>query len=111
MLAEAYASGDLEPLEPWAAIKEVARVKKRVTDYALQGRTIVPTFRQLTIEEVQTWSYSNAVVTTFEVWDVEVRATGGDQVLAAEYDQPNRVQYQLERSDDRWRILFRTVLE
>ena len=111
LLADAYATGDLRPLEPWAAIKEVARVHKRIEDYAVQGRRVVPTFHQVTVEEVTTWSYSNAVATSLEVWDVEVRAIGSDQILASEYEQSNRVKYQLERDGDGWHILFRTIQE
>ena len=111
LLGEAYATGDLEPMRPWAAEKEIARVQKRVSDLSYQGRTLVPTFRQLTIEDVNVWNYSNAYVTTHEVWDLVVYATGSEQVLAEEYEQPNRVKYQLKREDDRWRVLFRTIQE
>jgi hypothetical protein len=111
LLAEAYATGDLEPLRPWAAEKEIARVHKRVQDLSYQGRTLVPTFRQLTIEEVNVWNYSNAYVTTLEVWDLVVYPTGSEQVLAEEHEQPNRVKYQLKRDGDQWRVLFRTIQE
>ncbi len=111
LLAEAYATGDLEPLRRWAAEKEIARVHKRVQDLAYSGRTLTPTFRQLTIEDINVWNYSNAYVTTFEVWDLVVRATGSDQILAEEYEQPNRVKYQLKREGEQWRVLFRTIQE
>lgn len=111
LLGEAYASGDLEPLRPYAAEKEISRVFKRVQDLSYQGRTLVPTFRQLTIEDVNVWNYSNAYVTTHEVWDLVVYATGSENVLAEEYEQPNRVKYQLKREGDQWRVLFRTIQE
>ena len=65
----------------------------------------------MTIEDVRIWNYSNAYVTTLEVWDLVVYATGSDQVLASEYEQPNRVKYQLKREGDSWRILFREIQE
>ena len=111
LLAEAYATGDLEPLRPFVAEKEIARVYKRVQDLSYQGRTLKPTFRQLTIEDVNVWNYSNAYVTTHEVWDLVVYATGSENILAEEYEQPNRVKYQLKREGDQWRVLFRTIQE
>ena len=111
LLAEAYFSGDLGPLVPLAAQKEVSSVHKRVSDLALQGRTLKATLHSVTVEHVKVWNYSNALVTTHEVWDLEVFATGTDQILAKEYEQPNRVKYQLKREDDSWRILFREIQE
>lgn len=111
LLGEAYATGNLEKLQPWVAQKEVARVRKRIEDLGQQGRTLVPTFRQLTIEDINIWNRANAYVTTVEVWDLRVLATGTDQVLSEEIAQSNRVKYQLKRGEDRWRILFRTIQE
>ena len=111
LLAEAYAGGDLEPLRPWAAEKEMARIYKRVEELAAQGRTLVPTFRQVTVEELNVWNYSNAYATTLEVWDLEVYASGTEEILSQEYEQSNRVKYQFKRDDDRWRVLFRTIQE
>ena len=109
LLGAAYATGDLEPLEEVVAIKEVARVEKRIHDLGLQGRVLAPTFRQLTIEDVNVFNFANAYVTTLEVWDVRVLAAGTDTVLAEELDQRNRVQYQLKREGGRWRVLFRSI--
>ncbi len=111
LLGEAYATGNLEKLQPWVAQKEVARVRKRIEDLGQQGRTLVPTFRQLTIEDINVWNRANAYVTTVEVWDLRVLATGTDQVLSEEIAQSNRVKYQLKRGEGRWRILFRTIQE
>lgn len=109
LLGEAYASGEFAPLADWAAEKEVSGVRKRVEDLALAGRRLVPTFRSLTIEEIDVWNYSNAYVTSHEVWDLVVYASGTDQVLSQELEQPNRVKYQLKREGGRWRILFRQI--
>lgn len=111
LLAQAYSTGDFSQLEPFAAQKEVSSVHKRVQDLALQGRRLEATLRSVTIEDVNSWNYSNAYVTTHEVWDLVVHATGTDQVLAEEYEQPNRVKYQLKRVEDSWRILFRQIQE
>jgi hypothetical protein len=109
LLGSAYSTGDLEPLEDVVAIKEVARVEKRIHDLRLQGRILAPTFRQLTIEDVNVFNFANAYVTTLEVWDVRVLATGSDTVLAEEIGQRNRVQYQLKRERGSWRVLFRSI--
>jgi len=111
LLAQAYSTGDLGPLAPYAAQKEVSSIHKRVEDLALQGRTLEATLRSVTVEDVKVWNYSNAYATTHEVWDLVVYATGSDQILAKEYEQPNRVKYQLKREDDSWRILFREIQE
>jgi len=109
ILGEAYATGDPSLLEGLAAEKEIARVHKRIEDLSYQGRRLVPTFRSLTIEESNVWNYSNCYVTTLEVWDLEVRATGTEQVLSSQLEQANRVKYQLKREDGHWRVLFRTI--
>ena len=111
LLGEAYATGNLEPLREWAVEKEMSRVMKRLDDLVAQGRRLVPTFRQITIEDVNVWNYSNAFVTTVEVWDLQILATGTENVLAEELGQSNRVKYQLKRDEDRWRVLFRTIQE
>ncbi len=111
LLGQAYAAGELEPLRMGAAVKEVARVGKRINDLAALGRVLSPSFRQLTVEKVNVWNYANAYVTTLEVWDLQVLATGTDTVLSEEKGQTNRVQYQLKREQGRWRILFRSIQE
>jgi hypothetical protein len=109
LLGEVYATGDLSLLEGWAAEKEISRIHKRIEDLSIQGRRLVPTFRSLTVEKANVWNYSNCYVTTLEVWDLEVRATGTEQVLSSQFEKADRVQYQLKRQDDRWRVLFRTI--
>jgi len=109
ILGEVYATGDLSLLEGWAAEKEISRIHKRIEDLSIQGRRLIPTFRSLTVEKANVWNYSNCYVTTLEVWDLEVRATGTEQVLSSQLEKADRVQYQLKRQDDRWRVLFRTI--
>lgn len=109
ILGDVYATGDLSPLEGLAAEKEIARIHKRIEDLSYQGRRLVPTFRSLTVEDANVWNYSNCYVTTLEIWDLEIRATGTEQVLSTQLEQPNRVKYQLKREDGRWRVLFRTI--
>ena len=41
LLGEAYASGNLEALEDHAAIKEISRIRRRIEELGLQGRTLV----------------------------------------------------------------------
>ena len=112
LLAQAYSTGDLSGLEAYAAQKEVASVHKRIQDLTSQGRRLEASMQSVTVEgEIKIWNYSNAYVTTHEVWDLVVYSTGSEQVLAEEYDQPNRVKYQLKREEDSWRILYREIQE
>ncbi|MGB6851944.1 MAG: hypothetical protein WBG49_05035 [Thermoanaerobaculia bacterium] len=111
LLGEAYATGNLELLREWAVEKEMARVMKRLDDLGAQGRRLVPTFRQVTVEDVNVWNNSNAFVSTVEVWDLQILAIGTENVLAEELAQSNRVKYQLKRDEDHWRVLFRTIQE
>lgn len=104
-LAEAYATGSTEGLEGLAAEKEIAMVEKYVRDVGAEGRSIRATFDGLTIEDVTTWGYANAYVTTVERWTVEVYTTGGQRLTGEE--RRDRVQYQLQREDDGWLILYR----
>jgi hypothetical protein len=107
LLGQAYATGELVPLEGLAAQKEVAAIQKRISDLADQGRILEPTFHELTIEEATVFNYANAYVTTVEVWDLRSLATGSREVLAEDLGQRNRVKYQLKREGDSWRVLFR----
>lgn len=109
VLGEVYTTGDLSLLEGMAAEKEISRIHKRLEDLAVQGRRLVPRFHSVAVEDINVWNYSNCFVTTMEVWDLEVRATGTEQVLSTQLEQPNRVKYQLKREADSWRVLFRTV--
>lgn len=109
ILGQVYETGDLSLLEGRAAEKEISRIHKRIEDLTFQGRRLVPTFRSLTVEDANVWNYSNCYVTTLEVWDLEVRAMGGEQVLSTQLEQANRVKYQLKREEGRWRVLFRTI--
>ncbi len=109
MLAEAYGSGGIESLRPYAAEKELARVEKLVADLADQGRYLAPELLQLEVEESHIWNNSNAFVTTHEVWDVRMYALGTSEVLAEDLEKSYRVKYQLKRDADRWRVLFRTI--
>ena len=106
-LGQAYATGDLAPLEGLAAQKEIAAIAKRISDLAEQGRILEPTFRELTIEEATIFNYANAYVTTVEVWDLRSLATGSREQLAEDIGQSNRVKYQLKREGEGWRVLFR----
>ncbi len=110
-LATAYASGDLEGLRGLASEKEVATVYKRVSDLMTQeNRVVTPALKGFEIEKVTIWNYANAFVTTLEVWDLQVLASGTDRVLSAVGDQRSRVKYQLKRLDDgSWQVMFRAI--
>ena len=106
-LGQAYATGDVAPLEGLAAQKEIAAIEKRIHDLAEQGRIVEATFRKLTIEEAKIFNYANAYVTTVEIWDLRSLATGSREQLAEDIGQSNRVKYQLKRDGKSWRVLFR----
>ncbi len=110
-LAEAYRTGDVAPLEGVAAAKEMATVEKRLEELREQGRTLEPVFRSVTVEQVNTWSHSNAFVTTVEVWDLQVFSLGSHTLLSEEAAQRSRVKYQLKRDGERWNVLYRTIVE
>lgn len=110
-LGEAYAENDSEVLEDLAAPREIAAVEKRLRDIQLEGRRLEPTFKSVTLEDVQIWGYANAYVTTQEIWDIRTYATGSDQLLTEQPEERNRVKYQLKKIDGRWMVLFRTILE
>ncbi len=112
-LGEAYASADSNALLGLAADKERAAVEKRIQDLLQEGRVLHPTFKELTVEEVNDWNWANAFVTTVEVWDLRVYASGfedGDPI-SQELGQRQRVQYQLKRDDGGWLVLFRAIQE
>ncbi|MDX1502627.1 MAG: hypothetical protein R3325_09700 [Thermoanaerobaculia bacterium] len=113
-LGAAYADGDLAGLEGYAAPKEIASVRKRIDDLTAEGRSLVPTLKQFSIESWDVWSHSNAYVTTVEVWDLEVFSTGTRRLLASEIGQRSRVKYQMKRDSDSaagWLVLYRTIVE
>lgn len=109
VLGEAYATGDTAPLEGLAAAKEAFAAAKRIADFAREGRRVEPTFRDLTLEDVVIYQHSNAYVTTVERWDVRIYAAGSERLISEQLDQVNRVKYQLKRTDDGWRVLYRTL--
>ena len=110
-LAEAYATGDAQTLKPLAAEKEISSVAKRIGDLADQGRVLKPSLRSFTIEAVEIWNATNAYVTTVEIWDLHVYASGTDTQLSQELEQSNRVKYQLKRENGQWFVLYRTIQE
>lgn len=110
VLGQAYAERDALKIRPWVAEKEIARVGKRIEELTGLGQVFVPTFRQLTIEDVRSWNSSNAFVSTVEVWDLHSTPVGSDVVLSEVLGQVNRVKYQMKRDPDGWRILYRTIV-
>jgi hypothetical protein len=110
-MSEAYRTGDTEPLTPYTTLKERETIEKRVRDLARQGSVLSPELVSLEVEDVVTWSAVNAFVTTVEVWDLRVLASGSDSVIRETEGQANRVKYQLKRQDDRWRVFGRQLQE
>ena len=110
-LAQAYTTGNLEPLKELAVEKVVAHVRQRVSELTDQGKIYEPELREMTVESVSVWQYANAFVTTVEVWDVRSYALGSRTLLSEAIDQRNQVKYQLKRKDDGWKILYRELAE
>ena len=110
-MAEAYETGDTAPLEPYTTLKERETIKKQVRDRARQGTILAPELVRLEVEDVVTWSAVNAFVTTVEVWNLRVKATGSEALVREALDQTNRVKYQLKREEGRWRVFGRQLQE
>ena len=109
-LSQAYRTGNLEVLRGVAAEKEIASLFRRIGELAnSEGRTVVPTLQSFEVEEVTIWNHSNAFVTTLEVWDLQVLATGSEKLLSEAIGQRNRVRYQLKRRDQGWQVLYRGI--
>jgi hypothetical protein len=108
-LAQAYATGDVDPLREFAGEREVATVEKRLQEIAGQGRTLEPELRSLAVEEVEIWRHSNAYVTTLEEWDLRLYAGDPRTLLTETRAQRNRVKYQLEREGETWIVLYRQI--
>ena len=73
-----------------------------------ESRTLRPTLQSFEIERVDVWRYSNAAVTTLEVWDIQSLASGTEQVLSSATDR-YRVRYQFKRRDEGWMVIDRRI--
>ena len=110
-LSEAYTRQEPERLREVAVEKEISGVARRLDDLAREGRRLEATLREMTVEETEIWNYSNAFVTTVEVWDLRVFPMGSETLLSESLGQKNRVQYQLKKEDGQWWVLFRQIKE
>jgi hypothetical protein len=110
-MAEAYRTGDVEPIVPYTTEKERAVIENRVREMAKSGQILAPELESVEVEDVTVWSAVNAFVTSVEVWNVRVLASGTEGVVREELNQPNRVKYQLKREDGRWRVFGRQLEE
>ncbi len=108
-LGQAYGSRDTSILEGLAVPKEMARIELRTEELAATGRVYEPEFKQVTVEDVSVWNYSNAFVTTLEVWDVRSFTLGTHLSVNESLGQRNRVKYQMKRKGDGWVILYREL--
>ncbi|HVS02343.1 MAG TPA: IMS domain-containing protein [Thermoanaerobaculia bacterium] len=109
VLAEAYASGNVELLRPYAVERVLAQVQKRVADLLAQGLVAAPQFESLEIEELTTWGNDFAMVTTLETWDVTYRSSGSGTVVSSRPGSRSRVRYQLKKVDERWTVFHREL--
>ncbi|MFP3939313.1 MAG: hypothetical protein ACLF0P_03310 [Thermoanaerobaculia bacterium] len=110
-LAEAYRTGDVDILDPYAAEKEQASIARRVDDLGERGEVLAPELVSVQVEDVTSWAEVNAYVTTVEVWNIRTYATGSENVVREELGQTNRVKYQLQRDARRWRVFWREIQE
>lgn len=109
VLGQAYAERNPKLLEPWAVPKEQARIQLRIEELEARGQVYEPGFKSVTVENVSVWNYSNAFVTTVEVWDVKAFTLGTHMLVNESLDQRSRVKYQLKRKDEGWSILYREL--
>lgn len=108
-LGNAYANGDFDALASGAVPKEVATVRKRVHDLEMEAsRTLRPMLKSFEIERINVWRYSNAAVTTIEVWDIDSLVSGTDRLLSSGTDR-YRVSYQFKRRDEGWMVIGRRI--
>ncbi|MDA8016846.1 MAG: ARC6/PARC6 family protein [Thermoanaerobaculia bacterium] len=108
-LGEAYAQADPSVLEPWAVPKEVARIELRIGELEANGQVYEPVFQSLEVVSISPWNYSNAFVTTIEIWDVSAYTMGSRRLVNQALGQKSRVKYQLKRRDDSWVVLYREL--
>ncbi len=109
VLGQAYANGSTSSLEPWAVPKEQARIQLRIEELEARGQVYEPEFKSVTVENISVWNYSNAFVTTVEVWDVRAYTLGTRMVINESLDQRSRVKYQMKRKGEGWSILYREL--
>ena len=108
-LGQAYATRDMSLLEGLAVPKEMARISLRTEELAATGRVYEPEFQEVTVEDISVWNYSNAFVTTLEVWDVRSFTLGTHLKVNESLGQRNRVKYQMKRKEGGWVILYREL--
>lgn len=107
-MAEVYRTGDLEPLRPYASERELAVLQKNISDQAARGQSFDNELVELTIESVSPMSEMNVMVRTVETWSVKLRPVGSEEgILGQTEAQVSRVQYHLQRTDNRWRVMAR----
>ncbi len=111
VLAQSYASGELEGLEEYASEREVTRVLARVTELAEEGKYVDAAFHRMTVESISPLGRTTVLVTTLEVWDLKVIARGSGAQLGEEIGQTSRVKYQLTRRGGRWQVFFRELVQ
>jgi len=110
-LGDAYGQRDPQLLDGMAVPKELSRIERRTDELAELGQVYEPTFREVTVESASVWNYSNALVSTFELWDVRSFTVGSHLLVNESLGQKNRVKYQLKREGDSWLVLFRELAE
>lgn len=110
-LGQAYAQRNPKLIEQWTVPKERARIQLRIDELEARGQVYEPSFKTVTVENVSVWNYSNALVSTVEVWDVRALTLGTELVVNESLDQRSRVKYQLKRKDDGWSVLYRELAE
>jgi hypothetical protein len=110
-LGDAYGQRDPRLLKGMAVPKELSRIELRTGELAELGQVYEPTFREVTVESASVWNYSNALVSTFEIWDVRSFTIGSHILVNESLGQKNRVKYQLKREGDSWLVLFRELAE
>jgi hypothetical protein len=110
-LSQAYAFTDASILEGIASQREIASVAGNIEILARDGQRLATDLEELQIEKIEMVDRGNAYVQTFEVWEIRVMDLGSERMISADRDQRNRVRYQLEKEEGRWRVLWRQRID
>ena len=89
--------------------KLAAKMDRAIEELEARGQVYEPGFKSVTVENISVWNYSNAFVTTVEVWDVRAFTLGTHMQVNESLDQRSRVKYQMKRKGDGWSILYREL--
>lgn len=108
-MAAAYVASDASLIAEQATVREQDRLRKSIYELAVEGRSLRPELRSLSVESIERAGNTSVSVITREVWDLRVVATGTEQLVSESLAQENRLSYSLVRDGGRWLVLSRQL--